>query len=52
MMVVKKQKASPMVFNKMIELIFVYYTGPKLSQERKSDMIEECCANYDLEEFK
>ena len=49
MMVVKRHKASPAVFNKMKELVLEYYKNIKKSKLQSE--IEERCANDDLEDF-
>ena len=52
MMVVKKGKASPTMFNKIKELIFEYYTEPDNTKRSKvQSEIEKRCADDDLEEF-
>ena len=52
MMVVKRHKASPAVFNKMKELVLEYYTEPEnIKKSKVQSEIEERCANDDLEEF-
>ena len=51
-MSVKKQNASPAVFNKMKELVLEYYTEPEnIKKSKVQSKMGGQCANDDLEEF-
>ena len=51
-MLVKGHKASPVVFKKMKELVFEYYTkSENVKKSKVQSEMEEQYANDDLEEF-
>ena len=51
-MLVKRHKASSVVFNKIKELVFEYYTEPEnVKKSKVQSEMEERYANDDLEEF-